>query len=111
MIVNISQKDGITVIIPEGRIDTTTSKAFLEELEKAKAGDLTRTVMSFEKVNYISSAGLRNIIMFVKYVKSVNGKFALYGLNASIEDVFKVSGFDKIINITSTFQDASALVK
>lgn len=106
MIVNISKKGNVTIITPEGRIDTTTSKAFSEELNKAKADGIKDVVMSFEKVDYISSAGLRNIIMFAKYLKSESGKFALCNLNKSITDVFTVSGFDKVINILPKLEDA-----
>lgn len=111
MIVNIIKKDGVIIIVPEGRIDTTTSKLFADELEKVKAASNHNCVMSFEKVDYISSAGLRNILMFAKYLKGVSGKFALCNLSSSINDVFKVSGFDKILNIVSKVEDAILLVK
>lgn len=111
MQVTFTKEDEVTIIIPEGRIDTTTVKAFCEELDKAKAEGMKNAIMSFEKVDYISSAGLRSIIMLGKYLRGISGKFALYNLSASINEVFTVSGFNKILNIVPKLEDAKAAVK
>lgn len=105
----IINQDDITIIVPEGRIDTTTSKAFTEDLESAK-GDIKNFIISFEDVEYISSAGLRSIIVFSKYVSGIKGKIALCKLSQGINDVFTSSGFNKIITILPNIEESKKFI-
>ncbi|MDE2746326.1 MAG: STAS domain-containing protein [Chloroflexota bacterium] len=91
--------DSVLVLNPLGRIDGTNAKAFEEALlGRIDAGD-TQILMNFEGINYISSAGLRVLLMAAKRTSQSAGQLALCGVQDHIQEVFKFSGFSEIIPI------------
>jgi len=83
----------------EGRIDGLTSNeldSFL--LRQIDLGERI-IILQMDKINYISSAGLRIFISIQQKLKTVGGELILFGLSDSIKDVFKLSGFNRIIKI------------
>lgn len=95
----------IELVYPIDRIDTVTAKEFerymLDVLNRS-----SKIIISFSKVNYVSSAGLRVILMSAKQIKAKGGIIALCDMASRIFDVFKMSGFDKILNIRSNLEGA-----
>lgn len=92
------KKDGEKlIIIPEGRIDAVTandfSKAIDDNIEGVK--DLT---FDFEKLEYISSAGLRVLLTAQKNMSKV-GAMKLIHVADVIMDVFNITGFSDILTI------------
>ena len=57
------------VVKVEGRIDTTTAKEFEEKTAAALEESVTSLVMDFSGVDYISSAGLRVVLVLIKRMK------------------------------------------
>ncbi len=91
--------DSVLVLNPLGRIDGTNAKAFEEALlGRIEAGD-KNILMNFEGINYISSAGLRVLLMAAKRTSQAAGKLALCAVQDHIQEVFKFSGFSEIIPI------------
>ena len=105
MEINTKQDSGITVISPVGRIDTSTAKNFEEGIQKIISNS-SSVIISFASVDYISSAGLRVILMTGKKIASNKGLLALTDMPIKIYEVFKMSGFDKILKIYPTFAEA-----
>ena len=98
--------DSVLVLNPLGRIDGTNAKAFEEALlGRIEAGD-TQILMNFEGINYISSAGLRVLLMAAKRTSQSDGQLALYAVQDHIQEVFKFSGFSEIIPIHEDRPDA-----
>ena len=64
-------------------------------------------ILDLENLAYISSAGLRAILLITKSVKAKGANIALCTLPNQIEEVFNISGFDKIIPIYPTRQAAA----
>ncbi len=81
----------------EGRLDTITSPELEAELKEATEG-ITELIFDFEKLEYISSAGLRVLLMEQKLM-SKQGKMAIRNINKVIEEVFRVTGFASILTI------------
>ena len=91
--------DSVLVLNPLGRIDGTNAKAFEEALlGRIDAGD-TQILMNFEGINYISSAGLRVLLMAAKRTSQSSGQLALCSVQDHIQEVFRFSGFAEIIPI------------
>jgi len=88
-----------TILSPSGRLDSHTAPGFEQEVLAAVAGGTTRMLIDFSNLQYISSAGLRIVLIGAKKMKGVGGKLALCGLSDSIADVFKISGFSSILDI------------
>ncbi len=101
-----SKEGEIVVIEPEGRIDATSAHDF----EEAVVGELTegtrRFVIDFGSVEYISSAGLRVLLMLGKKLGGKDEKLVLCSLNDSVKEVFGIAGFTAVYNIVLTRPEA-----
>ena len=82
----------------EGRIDTITSKE-LEEGITAEIGNFDSLILDFADLEYISSAGLRVLISTQKKLKADNIPMTIKNVNDSVREIFRMSGFDKILKI------------
>ena len=97
MEINKSIEGGKAVFQPVGEINTNTAPEFEKELD-AVLSDVTELVIDFEKVTYVSSAGLRVVI--AAYTE-LNGKaeMKLINMNESVRDVFELTGFADYVKI------------
>ncbi len=97
---NITEtRNGETIILGvDGRIDATTSAQLQNSILIAfqKVQNLT---LDFEKCEYVSSAGLRALLIGQKTAQSKGGQMKLINVSESFMAVLKVSGFDSIITI------------
>ncbi len=84
-------------ILLEGRLDTTTSPMLETELKQALDG-ITELTFNFEKLEYISSAGLR-ILLATQKRMSKQGSMVVKNVNEVIAEVFEVTGFSDILTI------------
>jgi anti-anti-sigma factor len=98
-------KDSLVVTL-EGRIDANSAKELEQQcLAWIEAGE-KKLVMDFSAVNFISSAGLRVILLIAKKLEPQQGSVKLCGLNATLRDVFEISGFSKLFVIAPTVAEA-----
>lgn len=108
--INAERADGTVIAKADGRIDSSNSREFHSELEAVVADSDAALVLDFEDVVYISSAGMRVILLTAKSLQKSGMKFALCSMNDSIREVFKISGFDKIIEIHHSQAEALSAV-
>ena len=96
---NINKKleDKTLTVTLEGRLDTTTAPQLETEL-KSDLPDVTSLVMDFEKLEYISSAGLR-VLLSAQKIMNKQGEMKLIHVNDVINEIFEVTGFSDILNI------------
>ena len=85
------------VVAVEGRLDTVTSPDFEAEMTDALK-DVTSVTLDFEKLEYISSAGLRALLL-VRTTLYNNATLKIINANELVKEVFDVTGFKKIIPI------------
>lgn len=91
--------DGYTVIGIVGRLDTTNYSLLEKKLmELIDSGD-TRLLVNLSRMDYVSSSGLRILLMALKRVTMAKGKFALCSLQENIKEIFEISGFTNIFEI------------
>lgn len=81
----------------EGRLDTTTSPRLEEELRSSIAG-ITSLVIDFEKLEYISSAGLR-VLLAMQKIMNRQGEMMIKNVSETVMEIFEVTGFVDILNI------------
>lgn len=74
-------------------------------MEGAQSSD--KVVLDFSEVSYVSSAGLRIVLMAAKRVQQVNGAFALCSLNPEIQKIFEISGLVRILRIFRSPEEAA----
>ena len=82
----------------EGRINSVTSKELDEEINN-ELGNFNSLILDFTDLEYISSAGLRVLIATQKKLKSENIPFVIKNVDDSVKEIFRMSGFDKILKI------------
>ena len=81
----------------EGRLDTTTAPQLEAELRNSMNG-ITILNMDFEKLEYLSSAGLR-VLLAAQKTMNKQGKMVIRHVNETIREVFEVTGFTGILTI------------
>ena len=90
-------KGAILNLALEGRLDTTTAPQLEAEL-KASMDGITELNLDFEKLEYLSSAGLR-VLLAAQKVMNRQGSMVIHHVNDTIHEVFEVTGFIDILTI------------
>ena len=96
IIKNYAEKE-LTLSI-EGHVDTITSQDLEKEINE-ELGKFNSLIIDFTNLEYISSAGLRVLIATQKKLKTDNIAMVIKNVNDSVKEIFKMSGFDKILTI------------
>ncbi len=110
MNIGIEKNNGILVVKPSGRIDSNTSTDFEASLLGWIDEGMHHLVIDFSDVVYVSSAGLRVILMAAKRIKQTQGGLVLCALSESIREVFEITGFLAILTVTDTYAEALPLL-
>ena len=95
----VKKQDGDTLTVKlDGRLDTNTAPDFQTEMEPL-LNDISKLVLDFEKLDYISSAGLRVLLTFEQEMEEQEKTLEVTHVNDIIHDVFDVTGFLDILTI------------
>ena len=86
----------LTVAI-EGRLDTVTAPQLEGQLKEALGG-ITELVIDAEKLEYISSAGLR-VLLSAQKTMSKQGSMVVKNVSEEVNEIFEVTGFSDILTI------------
>lgn len=92
----------------QGRLDSTNSAAVETELLGRVNGGGTGLVLDFSRLDYISSAGLRVVLVVAKRLRQAGSTFILAGLQPHIKDVFEIAGFLSILDVAGNRAEALA---
>ena len=111
MEINTERTDGVLVINAAGRIDGSNSARFLESIQAVVSDDDEGVVLDFGGINYISSAGLRVILLLAKELRQKQTGFGVCSLSSAVKEIFTISGFDQIIAISDSGADAIKALK
>ena len=98
MEITILQDNGTVTVNIEGRLDTVTASE-LDNAVKPHIGQCTVLTFNCEKLQYVSSAGLRVVLSTHKLVVAAGGRFTLKNLNSEVKSVFDLTGFSKVLVI------------
>ena len=97
MTITRNQNGASLTIGVEGRLDTTTAPDLEKELKTSLTG-MTELTFDFEKLDYISSAGLR-VLLSAQKTMSKQGSMKIIHVNELVMEVFDVTGFSDILTI------------
>jgi len=92
----------------KGRLDAATSKSVEDQLLQLIEQGERRMVMDFGELHYISSVGLRVLILVAKRLKQVNGRIVMCSLSDQIKEVFAIAGFGSLFAVFDTRDQAVA---
>ena len=93
--VDSSVTDGKLVMKVQGRVDTLTATQLLKAFQEASP-QTDSIELDVEKMPYISSAGLRVLLIMRKSVKD-QSCFKVFHIQPEVEKIFKMTGFDKLL--------------
>lgn len=94
-----TKQDGACVTLEiEGRVDTNTSTELQRKILEAFQG-AAKLVLDFAQVAYISSAGLRALLIGQKTAASKHGEMVLINVSPAVQQVLDMVGFSQILTI------------
>ena len=106
MQIQLTEIDGVTVLAPSGRIDTTTSGAVEAAVKRAVETGARLLVIDFAGTEYISSAGLRVFLVLAKQMRDRRGRLVLCGMPEPVAQVFRLAGFMSLFEVEKSREDA-----
>jgi len=99
------------IAMPVGRIDHRTAGEFeaaLTPLVAAAAAAKGALVLDFSRIEYISSVGLRVLMIAAKKMREREAPLLVTALQSVVAEIFAISRFDRILTVTATLDDAMA---
>ena len=108
MIITRDEKEGKTIVRCEGRLDATSSpqlEAVLNDLIRQKQSNL---LVDFNKIDYLSSAGMRLLLSITKRMNTNQGRLLLFSIHEDVMEIIRMAGFEQILHIYSDEQKALA---
>ncbi|MCX8022231.1 MAG: STAS domain-containing protein [Syntrophorhabdaceae bacterium] len=106
MDVTFKKENDIAIVYIKGRIDAISAPEFEKRIDGMISEGNSTFVLDLSELEYISSAGLRSILVLAKRLKSENGKIVFSGLKGPVAEVFKISGFYSIFNVFADEKEA-----
>jgi len=103
------ERNGFTVLSLAGRLDTKTAPDFEKKIQDLLAAGTRRFAIDFAPTEYVSSAGLRVLVMLAKKMSGGEGRLVLASLGGSVREVFEIAGFTTHFAIAATLDEAVAL--
>ena len=94
------------VLALDGRLDATTCNQFEEVCRQELQSAATSILVDLSTLEYMSSAGLRAILSMEKLSRHLGKPLLFCAMQPMVADLFRVSGFDRILRTFSTQEDA-----
>ncbi len=92
-----TQDGSVLTVALEGRLDSVTAPELDADI-KASLDGVTELVLDFEKLDYISSAGLR-VLLSAHKTMSQQGSMKVVKPNESVKEIFDITGFSEILTV------------
>jgi anti-anti-sigma factor len=100
------KQGGVMILAPRGRVDSVSSSLLESALLKSLEAGETRLAVDCGAVEYISSAGLRVLLMLVKKLQGNDGRLVLCAMPESVRLVFELAGFLPLFEIEDSREAA-----
>jgi anti-anti-sigma factor len=111
MEIKTSTQDGITIIGISGNLDANTAQQAQDEIMPLVVPDC-RLVLDMSQCEYVSSAGLRLMLMIAKKIKTTeSGKWCLASVSEEIMDVMEMTGFSQFFQTFDSVSGATEAIR
>lgn len=107
MKIELSEIQGLKVIILSGEIDMYSSPALREEMMRLIHKKVTPLLVDLKGVTYIDSSGIATFVEGLKHMMSYGGRLKLIGLLEGVREIFSFSKLEKIFEIYQSIEDAT----
>jgi anti-anti-sigma factor len=98
--------ESVSVVRLEGNLDTNTSSEAQDTLNKLIDEGASKILVNFDKVDFVSSSGLRILLATAKRLSGTGGNLRISNLNETVTEVFEISGFSTILSVFPTEDEA-----
>jgi anti-anti-sigma factor len=98
---------GVLILEPSSAINSANAKTFASRIVETIELRQCNIVIDFQKVNYISSAGFRSLLIIGKSAENADRKLVLCGMSPEVRRVFEIAMFDGDFIICSSREDAA----
>lgn len=107
MSVSCQQMDGnVWVVSSRGRLDQSMTPQLEQSLSELLDSGHDCFIVDLSEATYINSGGLRCLVSAWRRTQAQGGDLVLCGLNARLEEIFSLVGFDRVFQIYATYEDA-----
>jgi anti-sigma B factor antagonist len=110
MEITISHLDGYTLAALNGELDSRNSAEVQQKL-LAAAGPAPRLLLDMQGVAYISSAGLRTLLMVYRQITNQEGRVVLAGLSEALKELMSITGFLEFFAACDTVEEGLAALR
>jgi anti-sigma B factor antagonist len=106
--IDVTERDGYTVLSPQGEIDYATGPQLKEAITDALVAGRVNLVIDLHAVDFVESTGLGALIGGRRRARALNGSLSLVCTETPVLKVFRVTGLDKVFEIHESIDDATA---
>ncbi len=106
MEISTSEHGSVAVIEVKGRVDSATAPQFGEALSTPMSGGFRHLVLDLQQVDYMSSAGLRELVNVYKRANKNAGDLRLVQPSERVQEILEIAGLDTVFQIFPTQMDA-----
>src|SRR5882757_5605168 len=89
----------VGIVTARGRLDGAASGTFADRVQSLIGGEKPKLLIDFSGIDFVTSAGLRAVLMIFKRVKALDGAFALCSVQKPVREVLDITGFAGMIDI------------
>ncbi|MCE5316993.1 MAG: STAS domain-containing protein [Parachlamydia sp.] len=100
------KKGDILILRMRGRLDAVSSPATEKKVFECINSGQSKLILDFSGISYLSSAGMRMLLSTTKKLKSLSGRLVVSSVNPNVMDVLKMSGFDHVLDLSPTEDEA-----
>jgi len=103
-------RDDVLILRPMGRLDSSSSPELERTLSEHLDAGVKRLVFDLGDLDYISSAGLRVVLLAGKKLRATQGKLVLVGMRTTVKEVFEMSGFLTLFAVAANVDEGISKV-
>jgi anti-anti-sigma factor len=108
MDITVENREQVSVVKVKGQVDSATAPDLEKALKQLVEANKNRIVLDLKEVDFLSSLGLRAIVLTLKSARGVNGDLRLAAPSPSVEKVLRTVGMTQMFNIYSSSEEAVA---
>ena len=106
MDISEDRKADLVILALSGKLDATTAKTFEDRILGVINSGTQRLVVDLSQLDYVSSSGLRVLILAAKRLQTVGGKIVLCSMKDQVRQVFDLAGFSSMLSIYGSRDEA-----
>jgi len=107
----LKKTDDIVVVYLKNRLDATNAPKLQNEIVPMINENENKFILNMQELKYISSGGLRLIVLMIKKIKSYEGRLILTNLHLFVENITDMTGFTQMLTIVNSEEKAFDFLK